>query len=149
MEDYSIRCDACSTGVGEGGTNIGGLVAQYIVACETPDGTFPVAKIGRCINIGGFRPDGSMRPSCEKIHDQYFKSMPDMDRLGLTKSNILACCKQSRGYVFTLGELKAGNRDLVGMAHKQFKNAPPPLRPINRDFNESAEKASDEFVEIF
>lgn len=129
MSEYNVRCPSCSVGVDANGANIGGLVSQYVISCETPEGTVGVAKIARCINMGGFRQDGSVRPPCEKIHDEYFKLLPDGARLGLTKNNILNCCRNSRGYLFTLAELRKGDRGLDS--------------PVPPDYNESAERASE------
>ena len=139
--DYSLRCKFCSIGVDSTGGNVGGLISQYIVACETPDGTVAVARIARCINMGGFRPDNSKRPACEKIQPEYFKALPAMTKYGLTKEKILACCEKSRSYLFTLKELRQG---WVGERELPGRNTTPPP-----DHNESAERASDNFEEVF
>ncbi len=105
-DDYSLRCTACCIGTTATGGNIGGLISQYTIGCITPEGTLPIAKIARCINMGGPRADGSRRPACEKIHIEHCKPLPAMSKYGISMQQIITACKDRRGNLFTLEELK-------------------------------------------
>lgn len=135
MTDFTVRCIKCSYGVTETGQNIGAPLAAFTVSCQLKDGeSVAVAEYARCINMGGFAPDGSMRRPCEQIYN--LTILPIAGQYGITKAGVLKCIRNSRGNLFTLAELKDGELALRLMPKEMVQ--PPP------DYQESAERARDD-----
>lgn len=117
--DSSLRCPRCA-----------GLISAYKVSCDMGENTtVKVADFARCINTGSWsEPDRRFMGACEAIFN--LKLVPGVERYGITKNGILKCLKQSRGYFYTLKELKQGHLDLVDMP-KSYRQEQEIVNPPN------------------
>ena len=130
MTDFTVRCIKCSIGVDQTGGNVGAPLAAFTVSCQiTNTESIAVAEYARCINVGGFHNDGTLRRPCEQIYS--LKLLPSAHQYGITKAGVLKCIRNSRGNLFTLNELKDGELAMNIMPREKIN--PPP------DYNESAE----------
>ena len=137
MTSFEVRCPHCSIGTDQHGQNIGGLVSSQDVGMVVrKDKTVLIARIGRCINLGGPRKDGSIAPPCERILS--FEGTNEMDKYRITKNSVMNCLQHSRGNLFTLKELQQG---FIRLSHesKPHDLGLHEVRDIPKDHNEAAE----------
>lgn len=139
--DNTRRCKKCVIP----GSDIGFPIGEYLIACELPDGkNIHIGKVERCINSKTWNPDTRKYTGCEDIIRVHI--FPAGHELNITESGIRACIATSRGYWYTLSELKGGQLELKD--NPGYKEAVKPMpKPIPPDYNESAERAVDD-IEI-
>jgi len=121
--EFAVRCPRCSVL----------LAAQRVTGQMESGGSMLVATMARCINLGQWREDRHKTPKCGKIYN--LQLTEEAMNLGLVKSRVLNCVKDSEGNHFTLKELQQGHIDFVDTPKTQqsFEEVMNPPQNYNPD----------------